>query len=163
MGRVSRGRLAPAWISRTGPDDGPWAIDPDCSSFEKGGVAKEGVCRHHYASQRDDCRSLAIAVRNGDVRREGRSPHGPADRARFLRATVGRVRHAGAKGQFIRRSRTGRQRVLHQRLRRRLPQDDGPLFDSQPPAPEPARSHRVRSQGQLDAHALRDGRRYRRD
>ena len=61
--------------------------------------------------------------------REGRA-NTARGAAHFLRETVGRVRHAGAKGTT---HGAGRQRLLCPRHRRRLPQDECPLLHHHPP------------------------------
>ena len=78
---------------------------------------------------------LAVAAGTGEVLmarlREGRA-NTARGAAHFLRETVGRVRYAGASGQLtIHHAR--RQRLLHPRHRRRLPQDGCALLHHHPP------------------------------
>ena len=72
------------------------------------GLAKEGARHHGYTGQRGYHPLLAIAAGTGDVPRlrEGRA-NTVRGAAHFLRETVGRVRHAGARGQLTVRADSG--------------------------------------------------------
>ena len=110
MDRVSRELLARAGAAGAGPGDGPLTIDLDSTICETRGLAKEGTCCHDYTGQRAYHLLLAIPACTGDVLiarlREGRAI---TDRgaAHFLRETLGRVRYAGATGQFTVRADSG--------------------------------------------------------
>ena len=100
---VSRELLARAWKAGAGPGDSPLTVDLDSTICETYGLAKEGARHHGYTGARGYHPLLAIAAGTGDVLmsrlREGRA--NPAlGGAHFLRETVGRVRHAGARGQL---------------------------------------------------------------
>ena len=101
--RVSRELLAGAWYAGSGPGDRPLTIDLDSTICETYGLAKEGARDHGYTGQRGDHPLLAVAAGTGDVLmcrlRKGRA-NTARGAAHFLRETVGRVRHAGATGQF---------------------------------------------------------------
>ena len=131
-------------------------IPPICETY---GLAKEGA-RHHgyYRCKRGYHPLLAIAAGTGDVLmarlREGRA-HTARGAAHFLRETVSRVRHAGARGQLTVRADSGF--YTHSRGRR-LPQDERPLLHHHPPAPKSPQSHRGDTRRGLDAHSLLDGR-----
>ena len=137
LDRVSREALARAWATGAGPGDEPLTIDLDSTHCETYGLSKEGAQRHNYAGQRGYHPLLAVAAGTGDVLmarlRKGRA-NTARGAANFLRETISRVRHAGATGPLIRLRRTGGQRLLHPRHRRRLPQDEGPLLHHRPPA-----------------------------
>ena len=126
-----------------GPGDGPLTIDLDSTICETYGLAKEGarppqpapyLIRGLHLCKRGYHPLLAVAAGTGDVLmsrlREGRA-NTARGAAHFLRETVGRVRHAGAKGPT---HGAGRQRLLHPRRGRRLSQDEGPLLHHHPPA-----------------------------
>ena len=74
------------------------------------GLAKEGARHHGYTGQRGYHPLLAVAAGTGDVLmsrlREGRA-NTARGAAHFLRETVGRVRHAGARGQLTVRADSG--------------------------------------------------------
>ena len=74
------------------------------------GLAKEGARHHGYIGQRGYHPLLAIAAGTGEVLmsrlREGRA-NTVRGAAHFLRETVGRVRHAGARGQLTVRADSG--------------------------------------------------------
>ena len=74
------------------------------------GLAKEGARHHGYTGQRGYHPLLAIAAGTGEVLmsrlREGRA-NTARGAAHFLRETVGRVRHAGARGQLTVRADSG--------------------------------------------------------
>ena len=110
LDRVSRELLARAWQAGTGPGDAPFTIDLDSTICETYGLAKEGARHHGYTGQRGYHPLLAVAAGTGDVLmarlREGRS-NTARGAAHFLRETVGRVRHAGAKGQLTVRADSG--------------------------------------------------------
>ena len=110
LDRVSRELLARAWQAGTGPGDGPFTIDLDSTICETYGLAKEGARHHGYTGQRGYHPLLAVAAGTGEVLmarlREGRS-NTARGAAHFLRETVGRVRHAGAKGQLTMRADSG--------------------------------------------------------
>ena len=100
LDRVSRELLSRAWAAGGGPGDGPLTIDLDSTICETYGLAKEGARHHGYTGQRGYHPLLAIAAGTGDVLmsrlREGRA-NTVRGAAHFLRETVGRVRHAGAR------------------------------------------------------------------
>ena len=110
LDRVSRELLARAWAAGGGPSDGPLTIDPDSTICETYGLAKEGARHHGYTGKRGYHPLLAVAAGTGDVLmsrlREGRA-NTARGAAHFLRETVGRVRHAGAKGQLTVRADSG--------------------------------------------------------
>ena len=110
LDRVSRELLARAWAAGAGPGDGPFTIDLDSTICETYGLAKEGARHHGYTGQRGYHPLLAVAAGTGDVLmsrlREGRA-NTARGAAHFLSETVGRVRHAGAKGQLTMRADSG--------------------------------------------------------
>ena len=110
LDRVSRELLAQAWKTGAGPGDAPLTIDLDSTICETYGLAKEGARHHGYTGKRGYHPLLAVAAGTGDVLmsrlREGRS-NTARGAAHFLRETVGRVRHAGAKGQLTVRADSG--------------------------------------------------------
>ena len=110
LDRVSRELLAQAWATDAGPGDGPLTIDLDSTICATFGLAKEGARHHGYTGQRSYHPLLAIAAGTGDVLmsrlREGRA-NTVLGAAHFLRETVGRVRHAGARGQLTVRADSG--------------------------------------------------------
>ena len=110
LDRVSRQLLARAWAAGAGPGDAPLTIDLDSTICETYGLAKEGARHHGYTGTRGYHPLLAIAAGSGDVLmarlREGRA-NTARGAAHFLRETVGRVRHAGAKGQLTVRADSG--------------------------------------------------------
>ena len=101
LDRVSRELLARAWQAGAGPGDGPLTIDLDSTICETYGLAKEGARHHGYTGKRGYHPLLAVAAGTGDVLmsrlREGRA-NTARGAAHFLRETVGRVRHAGPRG-----------------------------------------------------------------
>ena len=110
LDRVSRELLSRAWAAGGGPGDGPLTIDLDSTICETYGLAKEGARHHGYTGKRGYHPLLAVAAGTGDVLmsrlREGRA-NTARGAAHFLRETVGRVRHAGAKGQLTVRADSG--------------------------------------------------------
>ena len=162
LDRVSRESLARAWFAGAGPGDDPLTIDLDSTVCETFGLCKEGEQRHNYACQRGYHPILAVAAGTGKVLmcrlRKGRA-NTTRGAAHFLRETVSRVRHAGATGQT---HHAVRQRLLHPRHGRRLPQGEGPLLHHRPTAPPSAQPHRGYTRGRVDAHPLLDGGRRRR-
>ena len=110
LDRVSRELLARAWSAGAGPGDAPFTIDLDSTICETYGLAKEGARHHGYTGKRGYHPLLAVAAGTGDVLmsrlREGRA-NTARGAAHFLRETVGRVRHAGAKGQLTVRADSG--------------------------------------------------------
>ena len=110
LDRVSRELLVRAWAAGAGPGDGPLTIDLDSTICETYGLAKEGARHHGYTGKRGYHPLLAVAAGTGDVLmsrlREGRA-NTARGAAHFLRETVGRVRHAGAKGQLTVRAGSG--------------------------------------------------------
>ena len=110
LDRVSRKLLARAWASGAGPGDGPFTIDLDSTICETYGLAKEGARHHGYTGKRGYHPLLAVAAGTDDVLmprlREGRA-NTARGAAHFLRETVGRVRHAGARGQLTVRTDSG--------------------------------------------------------
>ena len=107
---MSRELLARAWAAGAGPGDGPLTIDLDSTICETYGLAKEGARHHGYTGKRGYHPLLAVAAGTGDVLmsrlREGRA-NTARGAAHFPRETVGRVRHAGAKGQLTVRTDSG--------------------------------------------------------
>ena len=110
LDRVSRELLARAWAAGAGPGDAPLTIDLDSTICETYGLAKEGARHHSYTGQRGYHPLLASAAGTGDVLmsrlREGRA-NTVRGAAHFLCETVGRVRHAGARGQLTVRADSG--------------------------------------------------------
>ena len=110
LDRVSRELLARAWAAGAVPGDASFTIDLDSTICETYGLAKEGARHHGYTGQRGYHPLLAVAAGPGDVLL-ARLREGQANTARgaahFLRETVGRVRHAGAKGQLTMRADSG--------------------------------------------------------
>ena len=110
LDRVSRELLARAWAAGAGPGDAPFTIDLDSTICETYGLAKEGARHHGYTGKRGYHPLLAVAAGTGDVLlarlREGRA-HTARGAAHFLRETVGRVRHGGARGQLTMRADSG--------------------------------------------------------
>ena len=108
LDRVSRELLARAWAAGAG--DGPLTIDLDSTICETYGLAKQGARHHGYTGQRGYHPLLAVAAGTGDVLmarlREGRA-NTVRGAAHFLRETVGRVRHTGARGQLTMRADSG--------------------------------------------------------
>ena len=123
LDRVSRKLLARAWAAGAGPGDAPFTIDLDSTICETYGLAKEGARDHGYTGQRGYHPLLAVAAGTGDVLmarlRKGRA-NTARGAAHFLRETVGRVRHGGARGQLTVRADSGF--YTHDRVR--LPQDE---------------------------------------
>ena len=103
-------QLDRAWAAGAGPGDGPLTIDLDSTICETYGLAKEGAQHHGYTGKRGYHPLLAVAAGTGDALmsrlREGRA-NTARGAAHFLRETVGRVRHAGAKGQLTVRADSG--------------------------------------------------------
>ena len=110
LDRVSRELLSRAWAAGAGPGEGPLTIDLDSTMCETYGLPKEGARHHGYTGQRGYHPLLAIAAGTGEVLmsrlREGRA-NTVRGAAHFLRETVGRVRHAGARGQLTVRADSG--------------------------------------------------------
>ena len=110
LDRVSREMLSRAWAAGAGPGDGPLTIDLDSTMCETYGLAREGARHHGYTGKRGYHPLLAIAAGTGDVLmsrlREGRA-NTVRGAAHFLRETVGRVRHGGARGQLTVRADSG--------------------------------------------------------
>ena len=110
LDRVSRELLAGAWAAGAGPGNGPFTIDLDSTICETYGLAKEGARDHGYTGQRGYHPLLAVAAGTGDVLmarlRKGRA-NTARGAAHFLRETVGRVRHGGARGQLTVRADSG--------------------------------------------------------
>ena len=110
LDRVSRELLARAWAAGAGPGDTPLTIDLDSTICETYGPAKEGARHHGYTGARGYHPLLAIAAGTGEVLmarlREGRA-NTARGAAHFLRETLGRVRHAGARGQLTVRADSG--------------------------------------------------------
>ena len=107
---MSRELLSRTWAAGAGPGDGPLTIDLDSTICETYGLAKEGARHHGYTGKRGYHPLPAVAAGTGDVLmsrlREGRA-NTARGAAHFLRETVGRVRHAGAKGQLTVRADSG--------------------------------------------------------
>ena len=108
LDRVSRELLSRA--AGAGPGDDPLTIDLDSTICETYGLAKEGAQRHNYAGVRGYHPLLAVAAGTGDMLmsrlRKGRA-NTARGAAHSLRETVGRVRHAGARGQLTVRADSG--------------------------------------------------------
>ena len=163
---MSRELLARAWAAGAGPGDGPLTIDLDSTICETYGLAKEGARHHGYTGKRGYHPLLAVAAGTGDVLmsrlREGRA-NTARGAAHFLRETVGRVRHAGAK-----RATHGadRQRLLHPRRGRPSVASSKVRFSITIRQRASLRNlighRRSHTRGGLDAHPLLDGRRRRR-
>ena len=102
--------LARSWAAGAGPGDGPLTIDLDSTICETHGLAKEGARHQGYTGKRGYYPLLAVAAGTEDVLM-ARLRDGHANTARgaahFLRETVGRVRHAGARGQLTVRADSG--------------------------------------------------------
>ena len=112
---VASGRTMrrPAWQrlrEKLQPGDAPFTIDLDSTVCDTYGLAKEGARHHGYTGKRGYHPLLAIAAGTGDVLmarlREGRA-NTARGAAHFLRETVSRVRHAGARGQLTVRADSG--------------------------------------------------------
>ena len=110
LDRVSRELLARAWAAGAGPGDLPLTIDLDSTICETYGLAKEGAPSSwlHWPAGL----SPAAGHRRRNRRRaDGRLREGRSNTARGRRPlpaeTVGRVRHAGAKGQLTMRADSG--------------------------------------------------------
>ena len=158
LDRVSRELLARAWAAGAGPGDGPLTIDLDSTVCETYGLVKEGARHHGYTGQRGCHPLLAVAAGTGEVLmarlRDGQGQHRPESGP--LPAGDGepgalRRGHRTAHG-------AGRQRLLHPRHRRGLPQAEPPLLHHRSAAPKPAEPHRGHTGGGLDAGPLLDGR-----
>ena len=114
LDRVSRELLARAWAAGAGPGNAPFTIDLDSTVRETYGLAKEGARRHGYTGKRGYhpllARARTTGAGTGDVLmsrlREGRA-NTARGAAHFLRETVSRVRHAGARGQLTVRADSG--------------------------------------------------------
>ena len=111
LDRVSRELLSRAWAAGAGPGDAPFTIDLDSTICETYGLAKEGALATTAIPASGGYHPLlAVAAGTGDVLmsrlREGRA-NTARGAAHFLRETVGRVRHAGAKGQLTVRADSG--------------------------------------------------------
>ena len=110
LDRVSRELLSRAWAAGAGPGEGPLTIDLDSTMCETYGLAKEGARHHGYTGQRGYHPLLPRTAGTGEVLmsrlREGRA-NTARGAAHFLRETVGRVRHAGARGQLTVRADSG--------------------------------------------------------
>ena len=102
--------LAQAWAFGAGPGDDPLTIDLDSTICETYGLTKEGAQRHGYTGQRGYHPLLAVAEGTGDVLmarlRKGRA-NTARGAANFLRATISRVRYAGATGPLTMRADSG--------------------------------------------------------
>ena len=130
LDRVSREFLARAWAAGAGPGDAPLTIDLDSTICETYGLGKEGARRHGYN------RPAGLSPAAG----RGRGHRRRADGA----AAPGSGQHRSGRGPLpagdggpgaLRRSHrtthdAGRQRLLHPRHGRRLPQDGRPLLPS---------------------------------
>ena len=110
LDRVGRELMARAWAAGAGPGDAPLTIDLDSTICATYGLAKEGARHHSYTSQRGYHPLLAVAAGTGEVLMsrlgEGRA-NTVRGAAHFLRETVGRVRHGGARGQLTVRADSG--------------------------------------------------------
>ena len=103
LDRISREFLARAFSAGAGPGSEPLTIDLDSTICETYGLAKEGALHHGYTGVRGYHPLLAVAAGTGDVLmarlREGRA-NTARGAAHFLVETIGRVRAAGASGEF---------------------------------------------------------------
>jgi hypothetical protein len=110
LDRVSRELLARAWAAGAGPGAEPLTIDLDSTICETYGLHKEGARHHGYTHVRGYHPLLAVASGSGEVLM-ARLREGRANTARgaghFLRETIGRVRHAGARGELTVRADSG--------------------------------------------------------
>ena len=90
--------------------DDPLTIDLDSMLCETYGLGKEGARHHGYAGARGYHPLLAVAAGTGDML-PSRLREGGANTARgaahFLRETLARVHHAGARGQLTMRADSG--------------------------------------------------------
>ena len=124
LDRVSRELLARAWATGGGPGNDPLTIDLDSTVCETYGLSKEGAQRHNYTGQRGY--HPAVGHRCGHRRRpdgpteEGQSQHGARCRPFPARDREPRALHRSHRTTHG----AGRQRLLHPRHRRRLPQDE---------------------------------------
>ena len=107
---VGRHLLGRAWAAGAGPGSAPFTIDLDSTICETYGLKKEGALHHGYTKVRGHHPLLAVAAGTGDVLmarlREVRT-NTVRGAAHFLRETIGRVRGAGATGQFTMRADSG--------------------------------------------------------
>jgi hypothetical protein len=89
-----------AWMAGAGPGADALTIDLDSTICETYGLRKQGARHHGYTGVRGYHPLLAVAAGTGDVLmarlREGRANSGRSA-GHFLRARVGRVRHAGPR------------------------------------------------------------------
>jgi hypothetical protein len=107
---VSRELLRRAWAAGAGPGADPLTIDLDSTICETYGLAKEGGSAFTWSGVRGYHPLLAVAAGTGDVvmarLRSGTATSGRSA-SHFLRETVSRVRHAGARGQLTVRADSG--------------------------------------------------------
>jgi hypothetical protein len=104
LDKVSRQVLARAWQAGLGPDlDADLTVDFDSTICRTYGLAKQGA-RFGYTGVRGYHPLLATLAGTGEVL-HARMRGGNAGAARgagsFVRETIGRVRHAGARGKLI--------------------------------------------------------------
>ena len=107
---VSRDLLARAWVAGAGPGEGPLTIDLDSTICETYGLRKQGALHHGYTGVRGYHPLLAVAAGTGDVphhRLRGGNANSGRGSGSFLAETVGRVRDAGATGEFTMRADSG--------------------------------------------------------
>ena len=146
------GTAGRAWAAGAGPGDGPLTIDLGLHHLRdlwtgQGGSAPPRVHRPAGLS--------SVAGRRRRHRRgaDGPTAGGPGKHRPGCRPLPAGNAGPGAPRRSHRTThRPGRQRLLHQRHRRRLPQDGCPLLHHRAPAPEPAKSHRGHPRGSLEAH-----------
>ena len=162
LDRVSRKLLARAWAAGAGPGDAPFTIDLDSTICETYGLAKEGARDHGYTGQRGYHPLLAVAAGTGDVLmarlRKGRA-NTARGAAHFLRETVGRVHHGGARGQLTVCADSGFYTHDVVAVCRKAKVRFSITARQHPPSAQPHRGH---TRGRVDAHPLLDGGRRRR-
>ena len=148
---MSRELLARAWAAGAGPGDGPLTIDLDSTICETYGLAKAGARppQLHRPARLSPAAGPGpdSGAGTGDVLmsrlREGRA-NTVRGAAHFLRETVGRVRHGGARGQLTVRADSGFYAHALVEVCRAM---DVPLLHHHPPARPPAQYHRGDTRG----------------
>ena len=158
------------WAASCWPGPGP--LGPDPPTHHSPSTWTPPSARPTGWQRRE--RAIMVTPASGAItrccrgRRHRRRADGPSARGPGQHRSGRRPLSAGDGGSGAPRrgQRTthgaGRQRLLYQRHRRRLPQAAGAFLHHHPSAQEPAQSHRGDTRGCLDAHPLLDGRRRRR-